>query len=161
ESCWAEIPPEKRTPDAIDRRLARRVVDAGRLTIWQAQQILAGRVQGLRFDRYVLMAQIGEGGMGRVYLARDTRLGRKVALKVLPRERMNNPRAIARFRREARVGAQLQHENLVRIYDEGETHGYHYLVMEYIEGKTVGRLIVERGPLDPSLAARVGWQVAL
>ena len=62
----------------------------------------------------MLLNLIGQGGMGRVYLARDTRLNRQVALKILAPERVNNPRSIARFQREARVGAQLQHENLVR-----------------------------------------------
>ncbi len=159
-ACWEEIPQEKRTADAIDRRLARQAVSSGRMTLWQAQQILAGRFQGLRIDRYVLLDLIGQGGMGRVYLAQDTRLGRKVAVKVLSRERMNNPRAVARFRREAKVGAQLQHENLVRIYDEGEAHGVHYLVMEYIIGKTVGHLIAEEGRLDPAKAASLARQVA-
>jgi serine/threonine protein kinase len=99
--------------------------------------------------------------MGRVYLAKDTRLDRRVALKVLSRDRMTNPRAVARFRREAKVGAQLQHENLVRIYDEGESHGARYLVMEYIEGKTVGKMIAEHGPLPPPMACRIARQVAL
>jgi serine/threonine protein kinase len=161
ERCWNEIPPERQTPDAIDRRLARRVVDHGYMTRWQAQQLLAGlRPQGLWFDRYLVQDLIGQGGMGRVYLARDNRLGRSVALKVLSRERMNNPRAMARFRREAKVGAQLQHENLVRIYDEGEVSGTRYLVMEYIEGKPVGKLIAERGPLPAEIAARIARQVA-
>ena len=122
-ACWELIPEEKRTPDAIDRRLARQAITAGRLTLWQAQQILAGRATGFRIDKYVLLDLLGQGGMGRVYLARDTRLNRRVALKILSQERMNNPRAIARFQREAKVGAQLQHENLVRIYDEGESAG--------------------------------------
>src|SRR3954453_18669988 len=104
---------------------------------------------------------IGQGGMGRVYLARDTRLNRSVALKILSPERMNNPRAIARFQREARVGAQLQHENLVRIYDEGEANGKCYLVMEYIEGKNIGAIIAENGPIPPATAARLTQQVAL
>ena len=112
--------------------------------MWQAQQIIAGRTSGFKVDRYVLLDLIGQGGMGRVYLARDTRLNREVALKILSPERVNNPRAIARFQREARVGAQLQHENLVRIYDFGESNGRYYLVMEYIEGKTIGTLISER-----------------
>ena len=94
--------------------------------------------------------------MGRVYLARDTRLNRRVALKILSPERMNNPRAIARFQREARVGAQLQHENLVRIYDLGESNGRCYLVMEYIEGKTIGALIAEQGPM-PAGRPPPGW----
>jgi serine/threonine protein kinase len=162
ERCWEEIPPDRRTPDAIDRRLARRVVDHGLMTRWQAQQLLAGlRPQSLWFDRYLVEELIGQGGMGRVYLARDNRLGRRVALKVLSRERMNNPRAITRFRREAKVGAQLQHENLVRIYDEGEVNGNFYLVMEYLQGKTAGRLIAERGPLPADIAARVARGVAL
>ncbi|MDB5350927.1 MAG: serine/threonine protein kinase [Planctomycetota bacterium] len=160
-ASWDTVPPDKRTLDAIDRRLARQLVNAGRLTLWQAQQILAGRWQGLRIDKYELQDVIGQGGMGRVYLARDTRLNRKVALKILSRERMTNPRALARFRREAKVGAQLQHENLVRIYDEGDAHGVRYLVMEYIEGKTVGHVIAELGKLPPATAASLGRQVAL
>ena len=131
------------------------------LTLWQAQQLLAGRTSGYKVDRYVLLDLIGQGGMGRVYLARDTRLNRRVALKILSPERINNPRAIARFQREARVGAQLQHENLVRIYDFGESNGRYYLVMEYIEGKTIGNLISEQGPMPPATAARLVRQVAL
>jgi serine/threonine protein kinase len=115
--CFAQIPLEKQTPDAIDRRLARATISSGRLTLWQAQQILGGRSSGFKIDKYVLLDLLGRGGMGRVYLARDLRLNRLVALKVLSQERMNNPRAIARFQREAKVGAQLQHENLVRVYD--------------------------------------------
>src|SRR5262249_49961176 len=123
EACWQAIPLEKRTPEAIDRRLALQTVSSGHLTRWQAQQVLGGRSAGFKVDRYVLLDLIGQGGMGRVYLARDTRLNRLVALKVLSPERMNNPRAVERFKREAKVGAQLQHENLVRIYDEGEAGG--------------------------------------
>ncbi len=162
EACWARIPEDKRTPDAIDRRLARQTIEAGLFTVWQAQQLLAGvRPQGFQFGKYVILDVIGHGGMGRVYLAKDTRLGRRVALKVLSRERMNNPRAIARFRREAKVGAQLQHENLVRIYDEGEAQGHHYLVMEFIEGKTVGKLMAENGQFPPPVAARIARQISL
>ena len=131
------------------------------LTFWQAQQLLAGRSSGYKVDRYLLLDLIGQGGMGRVYLARDTRLNRPVALKILSPERLSNPRAIARFEREARVGAQLQHENLVRIYDFGESKGRYYLVMEYIEGKTIATLISERGPMPPATAVRLVRQVAL
>jgi serine/threonine protein kinase len=158
---WESIPPEKRTLDGVDRRMARAAVQAGKLTIWQAQQILAGRWMGLRIGKYVLLDLIGQGGMGRVYLARDTRLHRPVAIKILSRERMSNPRALARFRREAKVGAQLQHENLVRIYDEGEALGVHYLVMEYIEGKNVARLVSEMVRIPPPAAADIARQVAL
>jgi serine/threonine-protein kinase len=161
EACGAAIPEARRTADAIDRRLAREAVEARLLTLWQAQQVLAGRAAALRIDKYLLLDLIGQGGMGRVYLARDTRLNRKVALKLLSRERMNNPRAATRFQREAQVGAQLQHENLVRMYDEGISQGTHYLVMEYIEGKNVAQLLAEGGPMPPATAAKIARQVAL
>src|SRR4051795_9292458 len=161
QACFEAIVPEKRVLEHLDRRLARQAVQQGRLTLWQAQQLLAGRSTGFKINRYTLLEMIGQGGMGRVYLARDTRLNRRVALKILSPERMNNPRAIARFQREARVGAQLQHENLVRIYDEGEANGKCYLVMEYIEGKNIGQMIAEGGPMPPSIAARLVRQVAL
>ena len=160
-ACFDLIPLEKRTPDAIDRRLARQAISTGRLTLWQAQQILGGRSSGFKIDKYLLLDLLGRGGMGRVYLARDLRLNRLVALKILSQERMNNPRAIARFQREAKVGAQLQHENLVRVYDEGESNGVRYLVMEYIEGKNVGQLIGELGAIPWPTAARLGRQIAL
>jgi serine/threonine protein kinase len=160
-ACWEQIPEEKRTPDAIDRRLARRAVDAGMITVWQAQQLLTGRANDFKIDRYLLLELIGQGGMGRVYLAKDTRLGRRVAIKVLSKERTSNPRAITRFQREAKVGAQLQHENLVRIYDEGEAAGIRYLVMEHIDGKNVAQLIGERGSVAWPEAARLTRQIAL
>jgi len=159
--CWDLIAPERRTPEAIDRRLARQTITTGRLTLWQAQQLLAGRVSGFQIDKYVLLNLLGRGGMGRVFLAKDVRLNRMVALKLLSQERMNNPRAIARFRREAKVGAQLQHENLVRVYDEGESAGVLYLVMEHIDGKNVGQLIGDLGKIPWPNAARLARQVAL
>lgn len=161
-SCWEAIPPDKRdVVEHLDRRLARQAILHNYLTLWQAQQLLAGRTSGFQVDRYVLQDLIGHGGMGRVYLARDSRLNRLVALKILAPERMSNPRAIARFQREARVGAQLQHENLVRIYDFGEANGRFFLVMEYIEGKTIGALISAHGPFPPRTAAGLARQVAL
>jgi serine/threonine-protein kinase len=160
-ACWKEITPEKRNePDHIDRRLARQAVQSSTLTLWQAQQLLAGRTGGFKVDRYILLDLIGQGGMGRVYLAKDTRLNRSVALKILSPDRISNPRAIARFQREARIGAQLQHENLVRIYDFGESSGRYYLVMEYIEGKTIGNSIAQEGPIPPRAAALLVRQVA-
>jgi serine/threonine-protein kinase len=161
-ACWNAIAPEKRrAPEHLDRRLARKAVAAGALTLWQAQHLLAGRIRGYKVDRYVLTDMIGEGGMGRVYLATDTRLKRPVALKILAPERVNNPRAVARFQREGMLGAQLQHENLVRIYDSGESCGRYYLVMEHIDGKTVETLIAEEGSMPPAPAVRLVRQVAL
>ncbi|QDV36120.1 serine/threonine-protein kinase [Tautonia plasticadhaerens] len=160
-NCWEAIPEEKREAEAIDRRMARQAISAGYLTLWQAQQALAGRASALRIGKYVALDIIGRGGMGLVFLAKDTRLRRRVAIKVLSRERMSSPRALARFEREAKVGAQLQHDNLVRIYDEGEAKDLRYLVMEYIEGRNVGQILGEVGRLPPSLAASIVRQVAM
>lgn len=161
QSCWEDLPPEKRGGDAIDRRLARRAIERQLLTKWQAQQLLQGRHAGYHIDKYVLLDRIGQGGMGQVFLARDTKLQRPVAIKLLSPERMKNSRARARFAREARIGAQLQHENLVRIYDIGETPQFCYLVMEYIDGTNVGQRIIENGPLPSQEAARIGFDIAL
>ena len=161
QACWDAIPPEKRVAEHIDRRLARLAVQNRVVTLWQAQQLISGRSTGFKIDRYVLLEMIGQGGMGRVYLARDSRLNRRVAVKILSPERLNNPRAHARFEREGLVGAQLQHENLVRIYDVGDSGGRCYLVMEYIEGKNIGQMIAENGPLPPATAAKLVRQVAL
>jgi serine/threonine-protein kinase len=161
KACWNAIPQAKRdAPEHLDRRLAQKALDARLLTLWQARHLLAGRTKGFKHDRYVLLDLISEGGMGRVFLAKDTRLKRQVALKLLSPARLNNPRAIARFQREALVGAQLKHENLVHIYDFGESRGRYFLVMEYIEGTTVWAEIVEKGPMAPATAVRIASQVA-
>ncbi len=159
--CWESIPESKRNVETIDRRLARELIASGHLTLWQARMILSGRSLGLRVDRYIILDLIGQGGMGRVYLARDTRLNRRVALKILSRERMKNPRAVARFNREAKLGAQLQHENLVRIYDEGEWRELRYLVMEHIEGRNAAQLLSEVGMIPPPAAVSIARQVAM
>ena len=77
-ACWEAIAPTKRDVlEHLDRRLARQAVQQKALTLWQAQQLLAGRTGGFKVDRYVLLDLIGQGGMGRVYLAHDTRLNRR------------------------------------------------------------------------------------
>jgi serine/threonine protein kinase len=160
-ACWSAIPESSRVlPEQADRRLANQAVESGMLTVWQAAQLISGRTNGYQVDRYILLDLLGKGGMGRVYLAQDSRLGRQVALKILAPERLSNPRAVARFQREARVGAQLQHENLVRIYDFGESSGRFYLVMEYIEGRSIGSVLAEHGPIPAATSARLLRQVA-
>ena len=161
QECWEAISPDRQTADNVDRMIARKAISTGYLTAWQGQQILLGRGSGLLVNKYKLLDIIGQGGMGRVYLAWDSRLSRRVALKLMAPGRLTDATAVSRFRREAMLGAQLQHENLVRIYDEGEIQGQCYLVMEYIEGLSLGGLLAEHGAMPASTAARLARQVAL
>ncbi len=99
-------------------------------------------------DRYEIEKLVGEGGMANVYLARDTILDRKVAVKVLRGDLAGDEKFVRRFQREALSASSLSHPNIVEIYDVGEDEGYFYIVMEYIEGKTLKQLIKKRGVLS-------------
>src|SRR5947209_12248346 len=92
---------------------------------------------GTRLGRYEIRSKIGEGGMGEVYLAQDTKLDRKVALKILPAEVASNRDRMERFVREAKAAAALNHPNIAHIYEIGEVDGLHFIGMEYIEGDTL------------------------
>lgn len=110
--------------------------------------------------RYVVIALAGRGGMADVYRARDELLGREVAVKVL-NERLSDDRTfVERFRREAQAAANLNHPNIVSLYDFGADNSSYYIVMEYIDGKTLGDIIKEEGPLMPERAAEIGVDVA-
>src|ERR1700720_1802908 len=103
--------------------------------------ILVGRV----LAHYKITAAIGAGGMGEVYRAADTKLGRDVALKVLPAEMARDPERLARFQREARAVAALNHPNVVTLYSVEESDSVHFLTMELIEGQPLDRLIPADG----------------
>ena len=98
-------------------------------------------------ERYEILKSIGEGGMANVYLAHDKILDRDVAIKVLRGDLENNEKFIRRFQREAKSVSDLSHPNIVEVYDVGEEDGQHYIVMEYIDGKTLKQLIQKRGAL--------------
>jgi len=98
--------------------------------------------------RYKILFLIGQGGMADVYLAQDLILSREVAIKILRQSLANDPMTIVRFQREASAASKLSHPNVVDIYDVGEADGYHYIVMEYIRGRTLKQLINQRGALD-------------
>ncbi len=110
-------------------------------------------------DRYVLDELIAAGGMGEVHRARDERLGRQVAVKVLARGLTDSPESIERFRREALASAGLAHPNIARVYDYDVEDGRHFIVMEYVAGPSLERLIRDRGRLSPTDAAAITMQV--
>src|SRR3954470_15153420 len=101
---------------------------------------------GSRFGPSEIVAPLGAGGMGEVYRARDTRLGREVALKVLPADVSADPARRARFEQEARAAAALNHPNIVGTHDVGEQDGVFYIVSELVPGETLATLLDE-GPL--------------
>lgn len=110
--------------------------------------------------RYAVIERVGVGGMAEVYRARDELLGREVAVKVL-NERLSADRSfVERFRREAQAAANLSHPNIVSLYDYGTDESSNFIVMEFIDGKSLGDVIKEEGPLLPERAAEIAGDVA-
>ena len=104
-------------------------------------------------DRYRIISKLGAGGMGEVYRATDLRLGQQVALKFLPQEMAEDPKALARFHNEVRIARQVAHPNVCRVYDIGEVEGTPYLSMEYVDGEDLNSLLrrIGRLPRDKAL----------
>ena len=111
-------------------------------------------------SRYIIRGTLGRGGMGIVYEAEDTVLDRKVAFKVLPEALKENPQALKNFLREAKSAAQLNHPNIVTVYDAGEQDGVFYIAMEYVDGKTLKEIIKKKGMIAPKAAIHVLAQLA-
>jgi serine/threonine-protein kinase len=114
---------------------------------------------GRRIGHYKIVSLLGRGGMGEVYLAEDSRLERKVALKVLPAAFTQNQDRVRRFEREAKAASALNHPNILTIHEIGEVDGAHYIVSEFVEGETL-RALIERGRLGVSQAMAIADQVA-
>src|SRR5450759_4900524 len=103
---------------------------------------------GTKLGPYEIQSPVGAGGMGEVYRARDTRLERSVAIKILPSHLSSNPEAKQRFEREARAISSLNHPNICTLHDVGHQDGVDFLVMEYLEGETLADRLA-KGPLPP------------
>ncbi len=101
---------------------------------------------GTRLGAYEIVSAIGAGGMGEVYRAHDTKLGRDVALKILPESFVHDPDRVARFRREAQVLASLNHPHIAAIYGLEEANGSQFLILELVEGETLAKRL-KAGPL--------------
>src|SRR3954471_5166654 len=116
-------------------------------------------IKGTQLGPYEVLALIGEGGMGQVYRATDTRLSRAVAIKVLPAHFSDNPEMKERFEREARTIAGLNHPHICTLHDVGHQDGIDYLVMELLEGETLAQRL-ERGALPLDEALKIGIEIA-
>ena len=113
---------------------------------------------GSRLGPYEILSPLGAGGMGEVYRAHHPRLGREVAIKVLPERVAADPEALARFEREARAVASLSHPNILAIYDFGSDNGVSYAVTELLEGETLAARLA-RGPMPTEALARIGSEI--
>jgi eukaryotic-like serine/threonine-protein kinase len=114
--------------------------------------------EGLLSDRYEVQDRLGSGGMSTVYRAVDRILERTVAVKILAEHLSDDERFVARFRREALAVAKLIHPNIVQVYDTGVDEGRHYIVMEYVEGRSGAQILQRQGPVEPEVAAEIGIQ---
>jgi len=145
---------------ADGRQLARALVEAGRLTKFQAAAIYQGQPDGLVFGEYEVLSKIGAGGMGQVYKARHRRMNRLAAVKVLATDRLASPDAVRRFEQEVQAAAKLTHPNVVLTYDAGQQGDTHYLAMEYIDGCDLAELVKQQGPLPVAQAVDYICQAA-
>ena len=114
---------------------------------------------GSRVGSYEIASPLGAGGMGEVYRARDTRLGREVAIKVLPADAAGDGESRTRFEQEARAASALNHPNILTVYDIGDSDGSLFIAMEYVEGRTLRELLVS-GPVPPRKLLSIAAQVA-
>ncbi len=116
---------------------------------------------GTQLGPYRLVSKLGEGGMGIVFKAVHTKLDKTVAIKILPSQLISQKSALARFEREMKAVGRLQHPNVVQAFDAGEEKGTHFLVMEYVEGTDLQRLVMTRGPFSVENACKAVYQAAL
>ncbi|HVK12778.1 MAG TPA: serine/threonine-protein kinase [Gemmataceae bacterium] len=138
------------------------LVQRGWITPYQQAQLLGGTGDKLVIGSYRLLAPLGEGGMGIVYKAFQPKLDRTVALKIIrPQVLASRPEILSRFQREAKAIAQLNHPNVVILFDADEHNGTHFIAMEYVEGPTLEKMVRSQGPLAVRQAAEYIRQAAL
>ena len=123
------------------------------------KRLAAVLAPGDRLGNFEILGPLGKGGMGEVYRARDSRLGRDVALKILPPQFSADPDRLARFEREARAASALNHPNIVAVHDVGVVNGVSFIVSELVEGDTLETLL-RRGPLPVRKLIDIGSQIA-
>lgn len=150
------LPAEERTPQGMMAALIRQK----KASRFQAQKILSGQANELQLGAYLLVAELGQGGMGKVYKAVHRKMGREVALKVLSAGAFADAEALHRFEREISAVSKLNHPNIVTAYDANEAEGIHFLVMEYVPGIDLDALVMRDGPLTADAAVSYILQAA-
>lgn len=146
---------------ADPREAADAMIADGLLTNFQTEQFLLGKWRGFTVGKYKLLERVGVGGMGQVFLCEHMFMKRRVAVKVLPPTKADQPAALGRFYREARAAGQLEHPNIVRTHDIDQDGNLHYIVMEYVDGSNLLDVVKKFGPLDIGRAVSYTREVAL
>jgi serine/threonine protein kinase len=141
--------------------LAAVLVRDGLLTHFQAEQLLQGKWRRFSIGKYKVLERLGAGGMGSVYLCEHKLMRRRVALKVLPTAKAEDPSSLERFYREARAVAALDHPNIVRAYDIDQEDKLHFLVMEHVDGSSLQEIVKRAGPMDVLRACHYIRQAAM
>ena len=141
--------------------LADRLIRDKLLTDYQVKRFLANKSGGLIIGKYVILDRIGSGAMGRVYKAHHPMMERLVAIKVILPEITSNERAVSRFQREMKLVGRLDHPNVVRAFDADSAGGVLYIVMEYVNGQSLGQILQREGPLPPVDVVNYAAQAAL
>jgi serine/threonine protein kinase len=141
--------------------VAEYLIKSGKLSRFQAKKLMEGTHFGLQLGPFQVLAPIGKGGMGTVYLSRDSRSEQLLALKILPPSRAReDDRRLARFRREMEMSQRVAHPNIAWTLEVGVSQGVYYIAMEYIPGKSLYRLVTQEGSLPLPRAARLFAEVA-
>jgi len=135
------------------RKMAAALVRDSFLTYFQAEQFLQGKWRGFTVGKYKLLERIGIGGMGQVFLCEHLYMKRRVAIKILPPSKAEQPAALGRFYREARASGSLDHPNIVRTHDIDQDGNFHFLVMEFVDGASLLEIVKRSGPMTPLRAA--------
>ncbi len=143
------------------REFADDMIRDGVLTNFQAEQFLLGKWRGFTIGKYKLLERVGVGGMGQVFLCEHMFMKKRVAVKVLPPAKADQPAALGRFYREARAAGSLQHPNIVRTHDIDQDGNLHFLVMDYVDGTNLLDLVKKFAPLDQGRAVSYIRQVSL
>jgi tRNA A-37 threonylcarbamoyl transferase component Bud32 len=143
------------------RQFADGMVRDGVLTHFQSEQFLLGKWRGFTIGKFKLLERVGVGGMGQVFLCEHMFMRKRVAVKVLPPAKADQPAALGRFYREARAAGGLDHPNIVRTHDIDQDGNLHFIVMDYVDGPNLLDVVKKFGPMDLRRAASYARQAAL
>jgi serine/threonine protein kinase len=155
---------EQRTLGALPsepKEIAKALIRDGFLTNYQAKLLLKGKYRGHTISKYKILERLGTSNNSSIFLCEHLSMRRKVALKILPLFKAEDPVALARFYREARAAGSLDHPNIVHTYDHGQEGNHHFLVMEYVDGSSLEQIVGQHGPMDISRASAYIRQAAI